>query len=120
MRLINLAIFVSAHAPSSVAKSVSDIRAKAAGLGRDQNIKFLAKFAPVLGRTQEEAEAKYRDYIQYGSYEGALALFGGWTGVDMAPYGKLKAVCSSTSRLAPADLPLSSLRRRRRIEICRE
>ncbi|USW48864.1 Putative Luciferase-like domain-containing protein [Septoria linicola] len=81
-------IFVSAHAPSSVAKSIADIRAKAADLGRDPSrIKFLAKFCPVLGRTQEEAEAKYRDYVQYGSYEGALALFGGWTGVDMAPYG---------------------------------
>lgn len=24
--------------------------------------------------------------MQYGDYNGALALFGGWTGVDMAPY----------------------------------
>ncbi|GIZ41996.1 hypothetical protein CKM354_000527700 [Cercospora kikuchii] len=81
-------IFVSAHAPSSVAKSIADIRGQAAKLGRDPSkIKFLAKFCPVLGRTHAEAEAKYRDYLQYGSYEGALALFGGWTGVDMAPYG---------------------------------
>ncbi|PPJ51370.1 hypothetical protein CBER1_08416 [Cercospora berteroae] len=81
-------IFVSAHAPRSVAKSIADIRGQAAKLGRDPSkIKFLAKFCPVLGRTHAEAEAKYRDYLQYGSYEGALALFGGWTGVDMAPYG---------------------------------
>ena len=79
-----------------MAKSISDIRAKAAELGREPSrVKFLAKFAPVLGRTQEEAEAKYLDYIQYGSYEGALALFGGWTGVDMAPYGKVETMCSS-------------------------
>lgn len=78
------AIFVSAHAPVSVAKSIADIRARAKELGRDPaKIKFLAKFCPVLGRTQEEAEQKYRDYVQYGDYEGALALFGGWTGVDM-------------------------------------
>lgn len=82
------AIFVSGHAPVSVARSVADIRSRAADLGRDPSgIKVLAKFCPVLGRTQEEAEAKYRDYAQYGDYEGALALFGGWTGVDMAPYG---------------------------------
>lgn len=82
------AIFVSQHSPNAVAKSVSEIRQKAAELGRNpEDIKVLAKFCPVLGRTQEEAEAKYDDYIQYGSYEGALALFGGWTGVDMAPYG---------------------------------
>jgi len=81
------AIFVSAHTPTSVAKAVADIREQAAKIGRDpQSIKFLAKFCPILGRTQEEAQAKYDDYVQYGDYEGALALFGGWTGVDMAPY----------------------------------
>nr|POE62790.1 dimethyl-sulfide monooxygenase [Quercus suber] len=81
-------IFVSAHAPVSVASSISEIRRAAAAEGRDPaSIKVLAKFCPILGRTQEEADAKYRDYIQYGDYEGALALFGGWTGVDMAPYG---------------------------------
>jgi alkanesulfonate monooxygenase SsuD/methylene tetrahydromethanopterin reductase-like flavin-dependent oxidoreductase (luciferase family) len=60
-----------------------------AALGRDpSSLKVLAKFCPILGRTQEEAEAKYEDLAQYGDYEGALALFGGWTGVDMAPYGE--------------------------------
>ena len=82
------AIFVSQHSPAAVAKNIADIRRTAAELGRDPSrIKVLAKFAPVLGRTQEEAEAKYADYLQYGDYDGALALFGGWTGVDMAPYG---------------------------------
>ena len=80
-------IFVSAHTPAGVAKSISDIREQARKLGRDpSSIKFLAKFCPILGRTQEEADAKYADYAQYGDYEGALALFGGWTGVDMGPY----------------------------------
>ena len=80
-------IFVSSHSPAAVVKSVSEIREQAAKLGRDpKNIKVLAKFCPVLGRTQEEADAKYADYVQYGDYDGALALFGGWTGVDMAPY----------------------------------
>lgn len=56
-------------------------------LGRDPySIKVLAKICPVLGRTQEEAEAKYQEYLSYGSCEGALALFGGWTGTDMAKY----------------------------------
>ena len=80
-------IFVSAHSPAGVEKSISEIRAQAASNGRDPaSIKVLAKFCPILGRTQAEAEAKYADYVQYGDYEGALALFGGWTGVDMAPY----------------------------------
>lgn len=83
------AIFVSSHSPASIASSIADIRTQATKLGRDPTqIKFLAKFCPILGKTQAEAQAKYDDYIQYGDYEGALALFGGWTGVDMAPYGE--------------------------------
>ncbi|KAK3673944.1 hypothetical protein LTR78_006146 [Recurvomyces mirabilis] len=83
------AIFVSAHSPTAVAKSIADIRQQAAERGRDPaSIKFLAKFCPILGRTQEEAEDKYKDYLKYGDYDGALALFGGWTGVDMAPYAE--------------------------------
>lgn len=82
------AIFVSGHSPASVAASVASIRAQAAEYGRDPaSIKFLAKITTVLGRTHEEAQDKYAEYMRYGSYEGALALFGGWTGVDMAQYG---------------------------------
>lgn len=81
------AIFVSAHSPAAVLKSVTEIREQAEKLGRDpQSIKFLAKMCPVIGHTLEEAQAKYADYVQYGDSEGALALFGGWTGVDMAKY----------------------------------
>lgn len=43
-------------------------------------------FCPVIGKTEGEARAKYEDYISYGSEEGALALFGGWTGIDLSPY----------------------------------
>ncbi|MFK4997548.1 hypothetical protein ACI2OX_08425 [Bacillus sp. N9] len=41
---------------------------------------------PVVGRTEEEALAKYNEYKEHISYEGALALFGGWTGVDLSGY----------------------------------
>lgn len=83
------AIFVSTHSPAGVKDAVADVRAQMAANGRDPgSLKVLAKFCPILGRTQEEAEAKYRDLVQYGDYEGALALFGGWTGVDMAPYSE--------------------------------
>lgn len=81
------AIFVSGPAPVAVSKSISDIREQSAKLGRDPSkIKFLVKFCPIIGRTKEEAQAKYDYYVQYGDYDGALALFGGWTGVDMAAY----------------------------------
>ncbi|KAI2631985.1 Nitrilotriacetate monooxygenase component A/pristinamycin IIA synthase subunit A [Hypoxylon sp. NC1633] len=82
-------IFVSAHAPEVCAKSIAEIRELArTKFGRDPtNIKVLALVTPILGRTEEEAQAKLADYRKYASHEGALALFGGWTGIDLSKYG---------------------------------
>lgn len=81
------AIFVAGHSPNVIAKNVAEVRALSKGLGRDpKNIKFLAMMCPVLGKTPEEAQAKYEEYRSLGSIEGALALFGGWTGIDLSKY----------------------------------
>ncbi|KAJ5087021.1 hypothetical protein NUU61_008328 [Penicillium alfredii] len=79
------AIFVAGHSPSVVAKNVAEIRQLAkAEFGRDpQSIKFLALLCPVLGRTEEEAVEKFKYFRSLGSIDGALALFGGWTGIDL-------------------------------------
>ncbi|KAI0181413.1 Nitrilotriacetate monooxygenase component A/pristinamycin IIA synthase subunit A [Hypoxylon sp. FL1284] len=82
------AVFVSAHAPAVCAAAVADLRAQARDrFDRASPIKVLALVTPVLGRTEDEARAKLADYRRYASAEGALALFGGWTGIDLAPYG---------------------------------
>lgn len=83
------AIFVSAHAPEVCARSIAEVRQLARdGYGRDPaNIKVLALVTPILGRTEEEAQAKLADYRQYASHDGALALFAGWTGIDLDKYG---------------------------------
>lgn len=83
------AIFTSAHAPAACAKNIAEIRQTAKDVfGRDpRSIKVLALVTPILGRTEEEALAKYNDYKQYASLEGALSLFGGWTGMDLNAYG---------------------------------
>ena len=83
------AIFVSAHAPAVCAKNIAEIRDMAkTQFGRDPNsIKVLALVTPILGRTEEEAQAKLAEYRKYASHEGALALFGGWTGIDLSKYG---------------------------------
>ncbi|EXJ78315.1 alkanesulfonate monooxygenase [Capronia epimyces CBS 606.96] len=82
------AIFVGGHSPAVVAKNIAEIRALAKEeYGRDpSSLKFLAMVCPVLGKTAEEAQAKYQEYLAYGSEDGALALFGGWTGIDLAQY----------------------------------
>jgi len=83
------AIFVSAHAPAVCAKNIAEIRQVAKEqYGRDpSSIKVLALVTPILGKTEEEAQAKLAEYRKYASTEGALALFGGWTGIDLDQYG---------------------------------
>ena len=39
-----------------------------------------------VAKTDEEAEAKHKEYLSTMSEEGALALFGGWTGIDLSGY----------------------------------
>lgn len=71
-----------------VAKTfVQALRKEAENAGRrPDDIKILSLLTPIIGRTQEEAEAKYRDYKDHVSYDGSLALLGGWTGVDFSGY----------------------------------
>lgn len=101
------AIFVSAHSPAVCAKNIAEIRQTARDtFGRDpSNIKVLALVTPILGKTQEEATAKLRDLRRYASHEGALALFGGWTGIDLNQYGdeeELRHVESNAVRCVSA------------------
>ncbi|RVX71497.1 hypothetical protein B0A52_05069 [Exophiala mesophila] len=98
-------VFVAGHSPSVVAKSIAETRELASTkFGRNpQSIKFLSLLCPVLGRTQEEAEAKFNEYRSYASVEGALALLCGWTGIDFGKYGdeeELRQVESNAVRSA--------------------
>ncbi|MCO5569153.1 hypothetical protein L7F22_022862 [Adiantum nelumboides] len=89
-------IFIASHKASDAKKKVDQARDSAKAAGRDPaSLKILALLLPVIAKTDEEAKAKYEDYVKHGSEEGALALFGGWTGMDLAPYGpdeELRAV----------------------------
>ncbi|PWN52523.1 Nitrilotriacetate monooxygenase component A/pristinamycin IIA synthase subunit A [Violaceomyces palustris] len=98
------AIFIAAHNPQVAKKRVDTAREAAAAAGRDpHSLKVLALLCPVIGKTDEEAKAKYEEHFKYGSDEGALALFGGWTGMDLGPYGddeELRAIDSNAIKSA--------------------
>ena len=80
-------VFISAPTAEITKKTVDSIREEAKRAGRNPNeIKILSSITPILGRTQKEAEEKYEDYQKHISYEGALALLGGWTGIDFSAY----------------------------------
>lgn len=81
------AVFVSGNAPELLRPSVDELRRLAAEQGRDPaSIKIVTLLGTIIGDTEEEARAKYNEYQKYASEEGALALFGGWTGVDLSKY----------------------------------
>ncbi|KAH8590574.1 luciferase-like domain-containing protein [Bisporella sp. PMI_857] len=81
------AIFLNGHTPELVRPSVDSIRTQAAELGRDPaSIKIVAGLLVVVGETDEAAKAKYAELASYGDREGALALFGGWSGYDLSKY----------------------------------
>ena len=79
------AIFVSSHSPAVLRPKVANIRRLAAEQGRDPaSIKVFATFTPIIGRTDEEARAKYEEVKKYASVVGGLVLFSGWTGIDIS------------------------------------
>ena len=79
------AIFLPGMAYDTVRKIVQDLRSLAHDQGRDPNsVKLLVGLHVVLDETDEMAASKYEEYLQYADIEGSLALFGGWTGTDLA------------------------------------
>ncbi|OPB43404.1 coenzyme F420-dependent N5,N10-methylene tetrahydromethanopterin reductase [Trichoderma guizhouense] len=81
------AIFVGGQTPEGVKKTVDNIRDVAQKEGRDpSHIKVIVGINVIVAATDEEAQAKKESYLEYADQEGALALFGGWTGVDLSGY----------------------------------
>ncbi|GAA0310853.1 FMN-dependent oxidoreductase (nitrilotriacetate monooxygenase family) [Gracilibacillus halotolerans] len=80
-------VFISSPTKRIAEKYVKQLREETKKVGRDENeIKVFSLFTPIVATTQEEAEAKYEEYKSYSSYEGGLALLGGWTGIDLSSY----------------------------------
>ncbi len=81
------AIFLNTFNVSQAAKVVSDMRAAAEANGRDpQSIKFFPCIMPIIGRTKEEAQAKYDKAVANADPVAGLAQFSGYTGIDLAPF----------------------------------
>lgn len=66
---------------------VSDIRSRAKKYGRNpEDVKIFPAIVPIVGATEEEAQAKYEELTSYLSYEGTVALLSGHTGVDFSTF----------------------------------
>ncbi|VUC28426.1 unnamed protein product [Clonostachys rosea] len=81
------AVFVNAFHPEAIRPSSDSLRSQAKEFGRDpRDIKIIAGVFVVVAETVEAAQAKFAEYSKYGDREGALALFGGWSGFDLSSY----------------------------------
>lgn len=105
-------IFVTATRPEVLAPSVAATRAAAEEQGRDpHSVKFFTLMTVITAATDEEARAKYEDYARYVSLDGALTLYGGWSGLDLSlmdpdkplRYAETEAVRSAVEAFTTVD-----------------
>ena len=82
------AVFLGGQTPDKVRASVDSLRQTAQEeFGRDpSHIKMFAGMTVIIDETDEKAFKKRDELLSYGDREGALALFGGWTGIDLSTY----------------------------------
>lgn len=80
-------VFVAAPSKTVLKRYVANVREAAERAGR--NPRDLLTFnlqTVILGETDAEAKKKFDEYRSHVSYEGALALISGWTGIDFGQF----------------------------------
>ena len=90
--------------PSAVVDGgyIADVRKLAQQRGRNpEDILCFAYMKIITGGTEEEAQRKYDEYFEQISYDGAMALMSGWSGLDFSeldPDMKIKYVETNAMR----------------------
>lgn len=80
-------IYLGGLLPSGSKDAIAATRAAAAANGRDPaSVLAMIGFCPILGRTLEEAQAKYEDHCKYADPIAGLAQFVGYSGIDLTDY----------------------------------
>ncbi|PWB84154.1 MAG: 5,10-methylene tetrahydromethanopterin reductase [Methylocystaceae bacterium] len=80
-------VFVAAPTKAILKSYVADVRRQAAAAGRDPRKLLTYNLVTVIvDETDAKAEALFREYQQYASYDGALVFFSGWSGIDFGQY----------------------------------
>lgn len=93
---------------SKLSRSITaDIRERAEAQGRNGNdLKISSILTTVIADSDAEAERKYREYKKYSSPDGAMALFGGFSGVNLAEVDKNTPLAASESNAIQTVLNL--------------
>ena len=105
-------VFASTPSQALLRAYVADIRRQAAEAGRDpRKIRVYAMVTLIVDETDAKAQAKFEEYKRYVSYDGALVLMSGWTGIDFGQYAptdlvkrvETNAIVSAVDHLANGD-----------------
>jgi FMN-dependent oxidoreductase (nitrilotriacetate monooxygenase family) len=105
-------VFVAAPTKTVLRNYVADVRQRAALAGRDPRKLYVYNLLTIiLGDTDEAAEAKFKEYTSYASYDGSLVFMSGWTGIDFGQYAptdlvrkvETNAIISAVDALAEGD-----------------
>ena len=81
------ALFVVFQNIAKAAEGERRIRELESEFGRDQgSVKIMQGISVVTAETERELKLKVERYKSYAAVEGLLALFGGWTGIDLAGF----------------------------------
>ena len=80
-------VFVAAPTKPVLKAYIADVRAQAAAAGRDpRKILTYNLVTVIVDETDAKAQAKFEEYQQYASYDGALVFMSGWSGIDFGQY----------------------------------
>jgi len=81
------AIFCGGRSPEDIANLVKEMRGMAEAQGRPgSDLNFFPSMTPIVGRTVEEAQAKYDKYKTMVDWEGGLAKLSGYLNLDLSKY----------------------------------
>jgi long-chain alkane monooxygenase len=80
-------VFVASPLKPVLKAYVADVRAQAAAAGRDpRKILTYNLVTVIVDETDAKAQAKFKEYQQHASYDGALVFMSGWSGIDFGQY----------------------------------
>ncbi|KJX93975.1 xenobiotic compound family monooxygenase like protein [Zymoseptoria brevis] len=80
-------MFLPGLVPEKTRAIVDDVKATLKAIGRpEDSVKFLPGIFICVDETDEKAQAKFQDLLQYVDLEGTASLFGGWTGTDLSKF----------------------------------
>lgn len=105
-------VFVAAPTKQVLRSYVADVRRQAAAAGRDPRKLLTYNLTTVIvDETDAKAQAKFREYQQYSSYDGALVFMSGWSEIDFGQYAptdlvkkvETNAIVSVVDHLAEGD-----------------